>query len=129
MLQVYLSPSDESISSVLVAEREGRQVTIYFVGRSLQCSETNYPILEKLVLALIYAARCLRWYFQAHLIEVLTNCPIKQILLKPETSKRLAKWSIELGEHDISYAPRTSIKGQALTDFLLDISGEVKAAA
>lgn len=114
---------------MLVVKREGRKAPIYIVSRALQGPKTNYPILEKLVLALIYAARCLRWYFQAHLIEVLTNCPIKQILLKPETSKRLAKWSIELGEHDISYAPRTSIKGQALTDFLLDISGEVKAAA
>lgn len=34
------------------------------------------------------------------------------------------KWAIELGEHDISYCPRTSIKGQELVDFLLEISGE-----
>ncbi|XP_052621664.1 uncharacterized protein LOC111883765 [Lactuca sativa] len=57
----------------------------------------------------------------AHQIEVLTSYPIKQILLKPETSGRLAKWAIELGEHDINYRPRTSIKGQALADFLLEI--------
>ena len=55
---------------------------------------------------------------------MLTNCPTKQILLKPETSVRLAKWAIELGEHDISYHPRTSIKGQALADFLLEIPDE-----
>ncbi|XP_023745788.1 uncharacterized protein LOC111893943 [Lactuca sativa] len=44
-----------------------------------------------------------------------------KILLKPGTSGRLAKWAIELGEHDINYRPRTSIKGQALADFLLEI--------
>ncbi|XP_023758475.1 uncharacterized protein LOC111906920 [Lactuca sativa] len=46
---------------------------------------------------------------------------ISSILLKPETSGRLAKWAIELGEHDINYCLRTSIKGQALADFLLEI--------
>mgnify|MGYP001553540151 FL=1 len=77
----------------------------------LQGPELNYPTLEKLVLALIYAARRLRRYFQAHQIEVLTSYPIKQILLKPETSGRLAKWAIDLGEHNINYRPRISIKG------------------
>nr|KAJ0199675.1 hypothetical protein LSAT_V11C600301860 [Lactuca sativa] len=46
----------------------------------------------------------------------------KLILLKLETSGRLSKWAIELGEHDINYRPRTSIKGQALADFLLENS-------
>ena len=97
---------------------------MYFVSRALQEPELNYPTLEKLVLALIYAARRLRRYFQAHLIEVLTNCPIKQILLKPETQCRLVKLAIELGEHDISYHPRTSTKRQVLADFLLEIPDE-----
>lgn len=48
------------------------------------------------------------------------------MLLKPKTSVRLAKWAIELGEHDISYHPRISIKGQALVDFLLEIVGELQ---
>lgn len=126
-LQIYLSTSAKSISYALVVEREGEKKPVYFVSRALQNPELNYPSLEKLVLALIYAARRLRRYFQAHQIEVLTNCPIKQILLKPETSGRLAKWAIELGEHHISYCPRTSIKGRALVDFLLEIPGEGKS--
>ncbi|XP_052627003.1 uncharacterized protein LOC128133558 [Lactuca sativa] len=47
--------------------------------------------------------------------------PIYFILLKPETLGRLAKWAIELGEHDINYRPKTSIKGHELADFLLEI--------
>nr|KAJ0216343.1 hypothetical protein LSAT_V11C300108160 [Lactuca sativa] len=72
-LQVHLLASDEAISSVLVVKREGRQTTVYFISRLVQGPKTNYPIHEKLVLALIYATRCLRHYFQAHQIEVLTN--------------------------------------------------------
>nr|KAJ0222828.1 hypothetical protein LSAT_V11C200097150 [Lactuca sativa] len=45
-----------------------------------------------------------------------------------KTLVRLAKWAIELGEHDISYRPRTSIKGQALADFLLEIPDEGNSA-
>ena len=59
-LQVYLSTSGEAISSVLAMEREGEKRPIYFVSRALQGPELNYPTLEKLVLALIYAARRLR---------------------------------------------------------------------
>lgn len=118
--------SNEAISLVLVVEKEGRQTSVYFVNQALQGPETKYPSLERPVLALIYAARRLRWYFQEHQIEVLTNCLIKYILLKPKMSGHLAKYAIELGKHDISYCPRTNIKGKVLANFLLEIPGEVK---
>nr|XP_016471699.1 PREDICTED: uncharacterized protein LOC107793774 [Nicotiana tabacum] len=35
-------------------------------------------------------------------------------------SFRLAKWAIELSEHDITYQPRMMIKSQALADFIAD---------
>ncbi|MEJ1821285.1 hypothetical protein, partial [Escherichia coli] len=41
-------------------------------------------------------------------------------MTKPEASGRIAKWAIELGEHDISFCPRQAIKGQALADFLAE---------
>ncbi|GJZ78895.1 reverse transcriptase domain-containing protein [Tanacetum coccineum] len=51
-------------------------------------------------------------YFQAHAIKVVADKPIKQILSSLETSGRLAKWALELGAYDISYASRSTIKGQ-----------------
>ncbi|XP_019238706.1 PREDICTED: uncharacterized protein LOC109218775 [Nicotiana attenuata] len=38
---------------------------------------------------------------------------------------RLARWAIELSEHDISYSPRNSIKSQVLADFVTDFSTEI----
>ena len=70
--------------------------------------------MEKLILALITAARKLHPYFQAHTIEVPIEYPMKQILHKPETSGRLMKWAIELSEFNIRYKPKTAIKGQVL---------------
>ncbi|XP_022004371.1 uncharacterized protein LOC110901923 [Helianthus annuus] len=39
----------------------------------------------------------------------------------PEISGRLAKWAIELGALDIEYRKRTTIKGQVIADFLVEI--------
>ena len=78
--------------------------------------------MEKLVLALVTTARRLRPYFQAHTIEIPTKHPMKQILHKPETSRRLVKWDKELSEFEIKYKPRTTIKGQVLADFIMEFT-------
>ena len=76
--------------------------------------------MEKLILALVTAARKLRPYFHAHTIEVPTEYPMKQALHKPETSGRLMKWVIKLSEFDIRYKPKNAIKGQVLADFVME---------
>ncbi|KAI5355931.1 hypothetical protein L3X38_008826 [Prunus dulcis] len=64
----------------------------------------------------------LRPYFQAHGIKVLTNQPLRQVLQKPEISGRLIKWAIELGEFDIQFIPRPAEKGQAVADFIFELT-------
>nr|XP_043637862.1 uncharacterized protein LOC122608850 [Erigeron canadensis] len=120
-LFVYLAASPECVNAVLVAERDRHQIPIYFVSRVLQGVEANYSELEKLTLALVHAIRRLRRYFQAHPIVVLSDKPIKQILLKPEKSGRVVKWAIELGERDIEFRARHAIKGQVLADFISEV--------
>ena len=78
--------------------------------------------MEKLIQALVTAARKLRPYFQAHTIEVPTEYPMKQVLHKLEVSGRLMKWAIELSEFDIRYKPKTAIKGQVLADFFMEFA-------
>nr|GEX55184.1 putative reverse transcriptase domain, ribonuclease H-like domain protein [Tanacetum cinerariifolium] len=119
-LTMYLTTSEEIVSTVLMAERGKKQIPVYFVSRTLHGAELKHPELEKLILALVYAARKLRRYFQAHPIQVLNNKPIKQILEKPEKSGRISKWAIELGEHEIEFRGRNPIKGQILADFLAE---------
>ncbi|GKE70116.1 reverse transcriptase domain-containing protein [Tanacetum coccineum] len=57
VLVMYLAAYTKSINAVLLAERDMRQVLIYFVSRVLQGAGLNYPKLEKLILALVHAAR------------------------------------------------------------------------
>nr|GEW20702.1 reverse transcriptase domain-containing protein [Tanacetum cinerariifolium] len=75
------------------------------------------------------AAKRLRRYFQAHPITVITNQPIKQIMSRPDVAGRLQKWSVMLGEHNITYLPRTSVKGHILADFLTEMPDENSQAA
>ncbi|GMH03832.1 hypothetical protein Nepgr_005671 [Nepenthes gracilis] len=98
---LYLATSASALSSVLVAEHEGKQQPVYYVSRVLTDVEARYPHAERMALALVYAARKLRPYFQSHRIVELTDQPLRSILQKPETSGRLVKWAVELGEFDL----------------------------
>ncbi|GJR25558.1 reverse transcriptase domain-containing protein [Tanacetum coccineum] len=78
--------------------------------------------MEKLALALAHAARRLRRYLQGHVIKVITDKPINQILNNREATGRLAKWGIELEAYGIKYASRSAIKGQVLADTMAEDS-------
>ena len=88
LLTLYLAVSDFSTSAVLVRDRDRDRVQhpVYYYSRALRGAEERYPRMEKLILALVTAARKLRPYFQAHTIEVPIEYPMKQVLHKPETS-------------------------------------------
>ncbi|XP_030928927.1 uncharacterized protein LOC115955035 [Quercus lobata] len=78
--------------------------------------------MEKLAFALITASRKLRHYFQAHVINVMTDHPLKKAMNRPEAAGRLIQWAVELSEFDIRYLPRHAIKAQALADFIAEFT-------
>ncbi|KAK3039603.1 hypothetical protein RJ639_029302 [Escallonia herrerae] len=119
-LLIYLSVTEVAISTVLIREEDGVQKPIYYVSKVLQDVETRYPKIDKIALALIISARRLRPYFQSHTIVVLTDQPLRKVLMSPEASGRLVNWSVELGEFDLQYKPRTAVKAQALADFIVE---------
>jgi hypothetical protein len=45
---------------------------------------------------------------------------MKKVLQKPDLSGRLVNWAMELGQFDIEFHPRTTIKGQVMADFLVE---------
>lgn len=122
-LILYLATTEHAISSVLVREEGRQQKPVYYVSKRLLGAESRYPSMEKLVLSLVHSSRKLRPYFQAHPIRVYTDQPLRQVLAKPETSRRLLKWTVELGQFEITYHPSFTIKGQALSDFIVECTG------
>ncbi|GKV12351.1 hypothetical protein SLEP1_g23506 [Rubroshorea leprosula] len=90
-LYLYLGVVDEALSSVLLREQDKQQKPI-----------------------------CYTTYFQSHEIVVYTDLPLRKILQKLELSGWLIVWAVELSEYDLKFQPRTTIKGQALVDFLVE---------
>ncbi|PKA46054.1 RNA-directed DNA polymerase like [Apostasia shenzhenica] len=121
-LFLYLSATNNSVSVVLVREEAVRQHPIHYISHILHGAEVRYPPLKKLSFALISAARRLRHYFQAHPIKVMTDQPLWRILHSLEISGRLQKWAVELSEFDIDFLPRTTMKSQALADFIAELT-------
>ena len=110
------------VSSALIREERKIQKPIYYTSRALRGAEGRYPMMEKLSFALVTASRKLRHYFQAHVINVLTDHPLKKAMKKLEAVGRLIQWAIELSEFDVRYLPRSAIKAQVLADFIAEFT-------
>ncbi|GAU36139.1 hypothetical protein TSUD_316680 [Trifolium subterraneum] len=121
-LYLYLAVASEAISAVLIRETEQGQKPVYFVSRALQGPELRYLQIEKIALAVIMAARKLRYYFLAHSIIIRTDQPVKQFLARPDMVGRMLKWSLELAEFDISFESRKTLKAQVLADFVAEMT-------
>ncbi|KAL2237388.1 UNVERIFIED_CONTAM: Retrovirus-related Pol polyprotein from transposon [Sesamum indicum] len=124
-LKLYLT-TPPLLSNPMVGEKfeNGKQNPVYYVSKMLQGAEKKYIQIEKLALALVITTRKLQPYFQSHPIVVLTNHPLKQVMSKPDTSGRMIKWAVELGEFDIEFQTRNAIKAQVFADFLVEFEGE-----
>ena len=111
MLYLYLEVSKVSVSETLFKEDENRkQRQIFFIIKSLSKVETRYTRLEQVALALRVAAKRLRPYFQAHPIVLQTNLSLRSTIHKPDLSRRMARWAIELSEFGIQYKPLAEIQ-------------------
>ena len=98
------------------------QKPVYYTSRALRGAEARYPQIEKLASALTTASRKLRHYFQAHVINVMTDHSLKKAMNKLEARGRLIQWAVELSDFDIKYQLRHAIKAQALTDFIAEFT-------
>lgn len=119
---MYLAVSDHALSAVLLAERDGCQLLVYFVSHVLKNAELRYPLLQKFGLALFMAVRKLKPYFLAHSVVVYTDQPIKRQLTTMESSGRMIKWAIEIQSLEITFEPRKAVKGQAFADFIVEMT-------
>ena len=121
-LYLYLAVTPHAVSLALVREEGRVQKPVYYTGRALRGAEGRYPQIEKLAFTLITASRKLRHYFQAHVINVMTDHPLKKAMNKLEAIGQLIQWAVELNEFDIKYQPRHAIKAQALADFIAEFA-------
>jgi hypothetical protein len=123
-LLLYISATTNVVNIVLVVEREEEgqaypiQRPVYYVSDVLADAKTCYTQPQKLLYTLLITSRKLRHYFQAHKIMVLSSFPLGEIILNRDANRHIVKWSVELGEFEIEFYPRQTIKSQILADFV-----------
>ena len=122
VLFAYIAVAFYVISFVLIQVDSDIQWPVYYVSKSLNEAEVRYLPLEKAILVVVHATRKLPHYFQAHIVVVLTQLPLKSILKSAYYTGRVAKWGTILGAFDVKYMPRTSIKGQVLVDLVTEFA-------
>lgn len=62
---------------------------MYYISQAFQRAKAKYPCMEKITFALMVASWKFCPYFQANLIIVMTNQPIKKAMNKPETTTQM----------------------------------------
>ena len=81
-LFLYLAVTPHAVNSALIRKEEKIPKPVYYTSKALRGAEGRYPLIEKLAFALITASRKLRHYFQAHVINVMTDHPLKKAMNK-----------------------------------------------
>lgn len=72
-------------------------------------------------MALVFSTNKLRHCLLNVKVHVVTKLdPLKYVVAKIDLSRHLAKWVMLLTEYDLKFVSQKSIKGQALTDHLVD---------
>lgn len=119
-LKLYISASDNSIGCLLAQNNESeKEQAIYYLSRTLNVAELNYSPIEKLCLALYFAATKLRHYMLPSVVQIISKTDlIKYMLTRPIIRGRIGKWTMALSEFTFQYVAQKSVKGQALADFL-----------
>jgi ribonuclease HI/dsDNA-binding SOS-regulon protein len=125
-LLLYLATSTHVVSTAIIVERQEDdhaypvQQPVYFVSEVLSESKTCYQLVQKLLYVVLITSRKLRHYFQEYSITVVTDYLLGDILRNQDATRRISKWVVELGALTIDFKPRTTIKSQALVDFMAE---------
>ena len=83
---LYLAVTLHAVSLALMREEGKVQKPVYYISKALRGAERRYPLIEKLAFALIMTSRKLRHYFQAYVINVMTDHPLKKVMNKLEAA-------------------------------------------
>ena len=80
VLFAYIAVAPHTVSLVLIRVDSGIQRPAYYVSKSLHEAKVRYLPLEKAILTVVHGTRKLLHYFQAHIVIILTQLPLRAIL-------------------------------------------------
>jgi hypothetical protein len=72
-------------------------------------------MIQKILYGILITSRKLRHYFL-----VVSDFPLVDILHNRDATRRISKWTVELGALTLDFKPRIAIKPQALVNFMAE---------
>lgn len=119
--------SSFAIGSVLSQGPIGKDRPVAFASRTLRNSEINYSVIEKELLAIVWACKYFRPYLFGRKFTLYTDHkPLEYIFNLKDPNSKLVRWRLSLEEFDyeIKYRPG---KQNVVADGLSRISTEINA--
>ena len=95
-LKLYISAAAKSIGCFLAQDNDvGREQAIFYLIHNLNSPELNYSPVEKLCLALFFAASKLRYYMLPSVTQVIAQTDvIRYMLIQPIVKGQIGKWTL-----------------------------------
>ena len=91
VLFAYIAVTPHTVSLMLIQVDRGIQKPVYYVSKSLHKAKVCYLQLENAILAMVHATHKLPHYFQAHMVIVITQLPLKALLRSVDYTRRITK--------------------------------------
>ena len=119
-LTLYLAIEKEAVGAMLAQEGDDRiEHAVYYLSKKLLPYEAKYELVEKTCLAVIWAMKKLRHYFQSYRVQAVSrHDPLRYLQQTPSLTGKLARWLVLLTEFDIDYMANKVVKGRAVANFL-----------
>ena len=93
--------SNYAIGAVLSQGPIGRDKPVAFASRTLSVSEENYSVIEKELLAIVWACKYFRPYIFGNKFTLYTDHqPLTYIFNMKDPSSKLVRWRLSLEEYD-----------------------------
>ena len=92
---------------------------MYYLSKKLLPYEAKYELVEEKCLAVIWATKKLRHYFQSYRVQAVSkHDPLRYLQQTSSLTEKLARWLFFLTEFDIDYVAKKVVKGKAVANFL-----------
>ena len=117
---LYLAIEGNAIGAMLVQEGEKKvEHAVYNLSKKMLPYKEKYSQVEQICLAMVWAMKKLRYYFQSYKIQAVSKMdPMKYLYKASSLVEKLAKWLILLIEFDVQYLTKKTIKRRVVVEFL-----------